>query len=345
MHHKGILLAFIGCLAFSGTLPLLHGQTPGGGIDRQLRSQYPIASVGFNGVVVHTGTVLLVQQDKITALPAPGEWPCNAYKQGGRIKQTLKCAVNYSISKGRTRPFQVGEKAYLTGLQIKPTEVVFTVQTCDADPNYGVPFRAAVSFEFAKGYLESMNLKEIQDAITEVFVIDTSAPPEKPAAVSQQQQLPPPPPPPAVPLKLPATYVSAQTPADQLQLNADNTLSLQEAGQTYRGTFAANGNTLDLTIGDTGTKTTATMEANKLTDSSGQTWVLQEQSAQPPLNGPILKNQDVISLAKAGLDDAIIVAKIGSSRCQFDTSTDALIELKQAGVSGAVIKAMIGAAK
>jgi hypothetical protein len=87
------------------------------------------------------------------------------------------------------------------------------------------------------------------------------------------------------------------------------------------------------------------MEANKLTDSSGQTWVLQEQSAQPPLNGPILKNQDVISLAKAGLDDAIIVAKIGSSRCQFDTSTDALIELKQAGVSGAVIKAMIGAAK
>ncbi len=50
-------------------------------------------------------------------------------------------------------------------------------------------------------------------------------------------------------------------------------------------------------------------------------------------------------MAKAGFDDAIIVAKIGSSKCQFDTSTDALIQLKQGGVSAAVMKAMVEAAK
>jgi hypothetical protein len=57
----------------------------------------------------------------------------------------------------------------------------------------------------------------------------------------------------------------------------------------------------------------------------------------------MLQNEDVIKMAKAGFDDAIIIAKISSSKCQFDTSTDALIRLKQSGVSAAVLKAMLGA--
>jgi hypothetical protein len=159
--------------------------------------------------------------------------------------------------------------------------------------------------------------------------------------VRQEDQ--PPPPPPAPP-KLPATYVSAQTPADQLQLNADNTFSLLEAGQGYHGTFVANGNTVELNISD-GPKTTATIQGNNLTDSSGQAWVLKEQPAPSSAGGAVLQNQDVIKLIKAGLDDALIIAKIGSSKCQFDTSTDALIELKQGGASAAVLKAIMGAGK
>jgi hypothetical protein len=50
-------------------------------------------------------------------------------------------------------------------------------------------------------------------------------------------------------------------------------------------------------------------------------------------------------MVKAGLDDALIIAKIGSSKCQFDTSTDALIQLKQSGVSGAVLKVVVAAGK
>jgi hypothetical protein len=59
----------------------------------------------------------------------------------------------------------------------------------------------------------------------------------------------------------------------------------------------------------------------------------------------MLKNEDIVKMAKAGLDDALIIAKIGSSKCQFDTSTDALIQLKQSGVSPAVLKAIMGAGK
>ena len=45
-----------------------------------------------------------------------------------------------------------------------------------------------------------------------------------------------------------------------------------------------------------------------------------------------LTNEDVMKMVQAKLADAIIVAKVRSSTCQFDTSTDALIKLKGAGV-------------
>jgi len=146
---------------------------------------------------------------------------------------------------------------------------------------------------------------------------------------------------PVVPLKLPLTYVSAQTQADQLELNADNSFSLQEAGQTYHGMFSLTGNTLELRISETNANTTATMQGSTLIDGSGQTWVLREQPVLPTPGADVVKNQDVIRLVKAGLDDEIVIAKIGSSRCQFDTSPVALIGLAQSGVSAAVIKTMV----
>jgi hypothetical protein len=149
----------------------------------------------------------------------------------------------------------------------------------------------------------------------------------------------------ATTLKLPAAYASAQSSADQLQLNADKSLSLQVAGQTYHGTFSQDGNTLKLHIPDTNTEATATIDSNKLTDSSGQTWILRDQSSAPAATEDALRNQDVIDLAKGGIDDATILAKIANSKCQFDTSTTALIQLKKSGVSAAVIKAMVGAGK
>jgi len=148
------------------------------------------------------------------------------------------------------------------------------------------------------------------------------------------------PPPPPQQLKLPATFTSTQSSTDQLQLNADNSLSLQVAGQSYHGTFSLDGNTLKLAIAQIG-NSTATLDGNKLTDSSGQTWVLQDKSAVPiPPGEAALRNQDIIDLVKAGIDDATILAKIASSKCQFDTSTVALINLKKSGVSAAVLKAM-----
>ena len=113
-------------------------------------------------------------------------------------------------------------------------------------------------------------------------------------AWARQGDAPAPVPPPAAPLSLPATYVNTRAQADQLLLNANNSFSLQEAGETYHGTFAVNGNALELNISESNTKTTATLQGNNLTDSSGQTWVLRKPSAGPPTGAAELRNEDVI---------------------------------------------------
>lgn len=58
-------------------------------------------------------------------------------------------------------------------------------------------------------------------------------------------------------------------------------------------------------------------------------------------SGPALTNADILALAGAGLGPEVILAKIRTSRPQFDTSPSALIELKRAGVPQEVITAMI----
>ena len=54
-----------------------------------------------------------------------------------------------------------------------------------------------------------------------------------------------------------------------------------------------------------------------------------------------LTNNDIVRLVQAKLPDSIVLAKIKSSTCNFDITTDGLIRLKQAGVSEAVLQAMV----
>ena len=54
-----------------------------------------------------------------------------------------------------------------------------------------------------------------------------------------------------------------------------------------------------------------------------------------------LTNASVISMLKKGLSESIVKAKIKQSVCNFDLSTEALINLKESKVSEGIIMAMI----
>ncbi len=57
----------------------------------------------------------------------------------------------------------------------------------------------------------------------------------------------------------------------------------------------------------------------------------------------VLKNEDVVRLTESGLPAAVIVAKIRTSRTDFDTSVDALVALSEAKVGPEVLEAMANA--
>ena len=54
-----------------------------------------------------------------------------------------------------------------------------------------------------------------------------------------------------------------------------------------------------------------------------------------------LSNDDIIKLVQMKLGDSVIIAKIKSSPCAFETSVDGIAKLKQAGVSDVVLQAMV----
>ena len=56
-----------------------------------------------------------------------------------------------------------------------------------------------------------------------------------------------------------------------------------------------------------------------------------------------MNNASIIELQSLNLDDAVIIEKIRTSKCDFDTSINGLKQLKGAKVSDAVLQAMIAA--
>ena len=64
----------------------------------------------------------------------------------------------------------------------------------------------------------------------------------------------------------------------------------------------------------------------------------------PAKTGPVsISNKDVVEMLKAGLTPEIVIAKIESSKCDFDTSPATLKDLKTSNVPDAVILAMVKA--
>ena len=317
-------------------------EVPNTSVEENVKARYRFNPMGatINPTAIETGTTLVVRRPGIMSLPlGQAIIPVSTYKlhEPGFGQ---KVVTNWQMA----TPLAPGERVHLVNVEMNVkgdsfTLVVFGCKACN-----GLYSRAAVTFAFSKGYFKTAEAgQNVLRVVDEVFSVDEGRPTRTPVT-----QLPPPTPlqpllPPQA-LKLPSMYVSAQNPSDRLQLNTDNSFSLQEAGQKYRGTFAVIGNTVEIAI-DANTKTLMTMQGNTLTDPSGQIWALGEQPAPTASRAPDLRNEDIIKLAKVGIDDATIIAKIESSKCQFDTSTDALIQLKQSGVSAAILKAMVGAGK
>lgn len=184
-------------------------------------SQYRLTQVGANGVVTQQGSVLAVQQDNIKASPAEDlvYW-CNSYRDR-RVRQPIVCLKGgmSRVDLSQLRLLQVGEKVYLTNLQVKDNAVILDLQSCgacsSAPGTNDAPYRAEISFQLQKGY----DMKQALEMVGQVLTFSTAgespatAPAESAAATPEPQLAPiaPPPPPEAAPAA-PKSIALGQTP-------------------------------------------------------------------------------------------------------------------------------------
>ena len=151
----------------------------------------------------------------------------------------------------------------------------------------------------------------------------------------------------------PGKYVNKDNATQYIELKSDKSFFLKENG-SHSGKYEVNGNVLTIVLGN-GQSARANFKGNTVIDELGKVWV--KQNSEPATNTSssqtsastssssteILTNVDVIRMVKAGLPDSVIIAKIKSSKCKFDTSTDGLVKLKQAGLSNPVLQAVVEA--
>jgi hypothetical protein len=208
----------VALIAGSSTASVLAAQDQAGkaNIERGLQANYmptKLTGVGDRLRFTQLGTVLVIQLDGMGASPVTEFTFGNNYKDG-RIKRSLAGSLIHQAN--NIRDLRAGDRVYLLKTEVKDTGVTLNVQTCDfcdGSPTdlAQMPYRAALTFQYPKGYWNNTSYAQIQQAISEVFAFangpDTSTQPN-PEAVApggvQAAQQPPPPPqqPPSEPVKI-----------------------------------------------------------------------------------------------------------------------------------------------
>ena len=251
-------------------LILMQARAANTGVEEQLSQIYSLTKVAADGSVVQPGIVLVARFFGIKANPVSGDiyWP-NSYKKGGRIGQPMFFAKS-GVSKvvNETRFLMAGEKVYVTNIEAKDADVVFSLQTCGGgaagrDPN-GLPYRARVTFQFQKAFVSTANIQAIQSTIAELLAIapsdnTTTAEPSKSAAPPEA--------------KLGKVYVSRQNSGDRLQLDGTGSFSLAEGGQTFTGTYSVVGTTLRLHIVQLQKDVDIAIQGDQLLVNGEEAWV------------------------------------------------------------------------
>jgi hypothetical protein len=188
------------------TVSPMVAQDQGGkaNIERGLQSNYmptKLAGVGDRLRFTQLGSVLVIQQDGMAASPVTEFTFGNNYKDG-RIKRSLTGSLIHNAD--NIRDLRAGERVYLLKTEVKDNGVVFNVQSCEACDGSPMdleqmPYRAALTFQYPKGYWNNTNFAQIQQTISEVFAFADgpnagTQPDPKPVAPSGAQvaQQPPP---------------------------------------------------------------------------------------------------------------------------------------------------------
>jgi len=149
-------------------------------LKEQLRAQYKLVKMGSdsNGPsVLEPGTVLTVQKGGILGIGPENIGVCPSTYQGSNLRPPG--ALCKAVAGNNTRNFQVGEMVYPSKIDVnfKKERISFNITACDSCNGVNPPtfFKSQVIFQFAKGYLETAGLPQVEDTIGQVLAIANSS--------------------------------------------------------------------------------------------------------------------------------------------------------------------------
>jgi len=245
-------------------------------LEQDLKAQYPF------------GTLLIVRKEGLVGVNSDCSQPNiftfkNGQLHAPGILQKLDAG---SSGPCETRPFPVGSKvlfaSYMTviprtnlilvsGVQCDGCDSPMQDQRMSAAAGGSPTFRVGVAFQFPKGFLVTATLAAVQEAIGQVFAVDTSANASaaSPVAPSAPQGI--------TGARSPATlgpvYLSSQSAGDKLVMKAAGSFSLSEGGQNYTGSYSVTGATLKLHINELQKDVEIVIQGNQLVVNGDEIWV------------------------------------------------------------------------
>jgi hypothetical protein len=190
------LVAIVQLIAFTlvgvlGAFAAGGQEAPAPSLEEQIEAQYNMAKVHKDGTV-EPGTVLVIQKAGLFGVPpssvtmAPATYadgvlkpPNEALKIGRGILDNVSKPVSAPSKKeGRTLP--VGEKVYVTQIEVNPNHdrVEFRIVECDTC-NSGITsasFKSQIFFQFPKGSLAKPDVPAVEDTISQVFALEGAVP-------------------------------------------------------------------------------------------------------------------------------------------------------------------------
>jgi hypothetical protein len=154
---------------------------------------------------------------------------------------------------------------------------------------------------------------------------------------------------------VPGKYFQQKDRDITMELKPDGSVVVQGNKKTWTGTYNIEGDVVTTLVAKS--KSSLRRTGNTLVgDKHGTVWEKADvqpsgasqgsnastSAVSPGSTGEVLTNADVLSLAKVGLGEELIAAKIKQAKAvAFDLSTDGLVALRKGGVTNTVIEAMM----
>ena len=169
--HDGVrpawVAGFVVALASACTVAVLAQSDTTESIKNALTQKYALTTITADWKdVVTAGVVVTLKKGNLVAGDATGMIPLSNSLKGGKITQGL---IGQIANGNVTRKFVAGEKLWVTGIDVKPKGIVFTLVSDAFDD---IRYRALLTFPFARGTMPP--LADALAMVSEVFDAEES---------------------------------------------------------------------------------------------------------------------------------------------------------------------------